>query len=199
MTLTQQIHSHAAEQPEGTPLTAKAFLHLGNRAAIDQALGRLAKRGQLVRIGRGLYVALVQSRFGARSPEPSKVVEAFAMQTGETVVANEAASANALGLTTQVPVRQVYLTSGSSRKLKLGKQVVELRHAPQWTLALPNGPAGQALRAIYWAGESGAKAVVIQIKQRLAPAHLKELSLAPTRSMPEWAAREIGAMRAACA
>jgi len=196
MTLTQQIQTYAAQQPEGTPLTAKAFLHLGNRAAVDQALARLAKRGQLMRVGRGLYVAPVQSRFGTRSPEPGKLVEAFAMQTGETVVASEAASANALGLTTQVPVRQVYLTSGSSRELKLGKQVVELRHAPPWTLALPNGPAGQALRAIYWAGESGAKAAVIHIKQRLAHSQLKELSFAPTRSMPEWAAREIGAMRA---
>jgi hypothetical protein len=196
MTLTQQIQAYAAEQPEGAPITAKAFLHLGNRAAIDQALARLAKRGQLMRVGRGLYVAPVQSRFGTRSPETSKLIEAFAMQTGETVVANEAASANALGLTTQVPVRQVYLTSGSSRELKLGKQVVELRHAPQWALALPNSQAGQALRAMYWAGESGAKAVVTHIKQHLAHSQLKELSFAPTRSMPEWAAREIGAMRA---
>lgn len=39
--------------------------------------------------------------------------------------------ANHLGLTTHVPVRQVYLTSGASRELRLGKQVTlfPLRHA----------------------------------------------------------------------
>jgi hypothetical protein len=62
---------------------------------------------------------------------------------GETIVSNGAAAANALGLTTQVPVRSVYLTSGRSRKMHLGKQVVELRHAPRWQLALANRPAGR--------------------------------------------------------
>ena len=46
-----------------------------------------------------------------------------------------AAAANALGLTTQVPVRSVYLTSGRSRTMILGKQVIELQHAPRWQFA----------------------------------------------------------------
>ena len=36
-------------------------------------------------------------------------------------------AANDLGLTTQVPIRSVYLTSGRSRTMSLGKQIVELR------------------------------------------------------------------------
>jgi hypothetical protein len=56
---------------------------------------------------------------------------------GEIVVGNGAAAANALGLTTQVPVREVFLTSGRSRKLKLGAQTVELQHAPPWQLLYP--------------------------------------------------------------
>lgn len=195
MNLTKQIQSYASHQPEGSPITAKAFLSLGKRAAIDQALSRLAKSGQLLRVGRGLYVSPIKSRFGERPPEASKVIEAFAAQMGETVVANEAAAANALGFTTQVPVRQMYLTSGSPRRLKLGNQVVELRRAPTWALALPNNPAGQALRVMYWAGEAGAKEVMAKIKQKLSAAHLTELSKTSTRRMPDWAAREISAMR----
>ena len=53
-----------------------------------------------------------------------------------------------LGLTTQVPVRSVYLTSWRSRKMHLCEQVVELRHAPRWQLAPANRPAGQAVRAL---------------------------------------------------
>src|SRR5690606_7927664 len=112
--LSQEILIHAAKLPEGTPLVASELLHMGNRAASDQALSRLAKRGQLIRSSRGVYLFPVTSRFGTRPPEPAKVAEAIARLGGEVVVPNEAASANALGLTTQVPMRQMYLTSGKS-------------------------------------------------------------------------------------
>ncbi len=64
-----------------------------------------------------------------------QAVEALAAQRGEVIVSSGAAAANSLGLTTQVPVRTVYLTSGRTRKMSLGKQIVELRHAPRWQLA----------------------------------------------------------------
>lgn len=44
--LTTQIMAHAEHLPEGTALSAKAFLHLGNRAAVDQALSRLCDRSE---------------------------------------------------------------------------------------------------------------------------------------------------------
>ena len=54
--LTEQILAHARGLPEGAPVAAKGLLHLGNRAAVDQALSRLAERGQLIRAGRGVYL-----------------------------------------------------------------------------------------------------------------------------------------------
>ena len=117
-TLAKQVLEHAAGLPEGAPLVAKELLHLGSRAAVDQALSRLVQRGALLRAGRGLYVLPVESRFGTRAPSAAKVVEGLANQRGETIVPHGAAAANALGLTTQVPMRAVYLTSGPSRRLK---------------------------------------------------------------------------------
>lgn len=112
--LTEQILAHAERLPEGTPLAAKSLLHLGNRAGVDQDLSRLAGRGQLIRAGRGVYLHPIKSRFGTRAPS-EQAVEALAAQRGEIIVPNGAAAANALGLTTQVTVRSVYLTSGRSR------------------------------------------------------------------------------------
>ena len=88
---------------------------MGTRAAVDQALSRLSKEGKLLRVARGAYVAPVSSRFGTRAPTPEKVVEALAAQSGELVVPHGAIAANTLGLTQQVPVREVYLTSGRTR------------------------------------------------------------------------------------
>lgn len=63
-----------------------------------------------------------------------QMVKGLATQRGETIVSHGAAAANALGLTTQPPMRAVYLTSGRSRRLKLDAQTVEFRHAPIWQL-----------------------------------------------------------------
>ena len=45
---------HGNGLPEGTPVAAKELLHLGSRAAVDQALSRLVRRGSLMRAGRGI-------------------------------------------------------------------------------------------------------------------------------------------------
>ncbi|WP_269430323.1 DUF6088 family protein [Sphingomonas sp. Ant H11] len=74
--LTEQILAHTEGLPEGAPIAAKSLLHLGNRAAVDQALSRLAERGRLMRAGRGVYLRPVSSRFGVRAPSVEKAVEA---------------------------------------------------------------------------------------------------------------------------
>jgi hypothetical protein len=51
--LSERILKAAGKRPEGSLLAAKQFLALGNRAAVDQALRRLAVRGKLVKIARG--------------------------------------------------------------------------------------------------------------------------------------------------
>lgn len=186
--LTEQILEHATGLPEGAPVGAKSFLHLGSRAAVDQALSRLAARGALLRAGRGVYVRPVTSRFGERAPSVEQAVEAFAVQRGETIVPSGAAAANRLGLTTQVPVRSVYLTSGRSRTMTFGKQVVELRHAPRWQFAMADRPAGEAVRALAWVGPEQAEHAVQTLKHKLSrPAFTELVAAAP--QMPSWLAR----------
>lgn len=65
-TLPETILEQSRQLPEGGVLAPKNFVHLGSRAAVDQALSRLAKAGKLVRVARGTYAAPVTSRFGTR-------------------------------------------------------------------------------------------------------------------------------------
>ena len=81
--LTEQILAHAKGLPEGTPVAAKSLLHLGNRAAVDQALSRLSRAGQLIRAGRGVYLLPVTSRFGTRAPSVEQAVEALGQPARE--------------------------------------------------------------------------------------------------------------------
>jgi hypothetical protein len=189
--LTEQILAYAEGVPEGTPLAAKSLLHLGNRAAVDQALSRLTERDQLIRASRGVYLRPIASRFGTRAPSVEQAVEALAAQRGEIIVSNGAAAANALGLTTQVPVRSVYLTSGRSRTMNLGKQVIELRHAPRWQLTLANRPAGEAVRALAWLGPERAEAALRALKRKMPAGAFGEL-VAVAPQLPTWLARSVG-------
>jgi hypothetical protein len=179
--------------PEGVPLAAKGLLHLGSRAAVDQTLSRLAARYVLIRAGRGFYMCFVQARFGPRSPFAEQVIEALAVQRGETIVPSGAAAANALGLTTQVPTKSVYLTSGRSRVLNLGRQAVELRHTPRWQLALGSKTSGQAVRALAWLGPDEAPKALQILRFKLTETEKTELmSAAP--QFPTWLARLVGEM-----
>jgi len=192
-TLAKQILEHASRLPEGTPLAAKELLYLGSRAAVDQVLSRLVGRGTLLRAGRGIYVLPVESRFGTRAPTTIKMVEGLATQRGETIVPHGAAAANALGLTTQVPMRAVYLTSGRSRQLKLGAQTVEFRHAPIWQLIFPGRAAGDVVRALAWLGPEKAGEAIRKLSAKLPASELKEVASARAR-LPTWMAQEVSAL-----
>ena len=190
-TLPESILLHAQSLPEGGVLSPKEFLHLGSRAAVDQALCRLAHQGKLLRVARGTYVTPVSSRFGTRAPSPEKVVNALAAQHGEVMVPHGANAANALGLTQQVPIREVYLTSGRTRRLKLGRSEVTVKHAPRWMLALGGGPAGAAVRALAWMGPAHAGESLATLRRTLPPAEWQALASARA-TLPSWMARAIG-------
>ncbi len=190
-TLPEMILLHARSLPEGGVLSPKEFLHQGSRAAVDQALSRLTKEGKLLRVARGAYVTPVSSRFGTRTPAPEKVVEALAAQSGEIVVPHGATAANDFGLTQQVPIREVYLTSGPSRKLQLGRSEITVKHAPRWMLVLGAGPAGSAVRALAWMGPAHAGKSLTALRRRLPPAEWQALASARA-ALPSWMARAIG-------
>ena len=188
--LTEQIIAFAEGLSEGAPIAAKGLLHLGNRAAVDQALSRLVERGQLMRAGRGVYLRPVASRFGARSPSIEQAIQGVAAQRGEIIVPAGAAAANKLGLTTQVSVRPVYLTSGRSRTLKIGQQSVELRHAPNWQLSRGGRPAGEVVRALAWLGPEKAKSAVGALKRKLPQSVFGEV-VAGASQYPTWLAKTV--------
>ena len=103
--LSQGILERASTLPEGAPLCPSALLHLGSRAAVDQALSRLARRGRLMRICQGVYMSPVETRFGPRAPAIEKAIASLSAVWGETIVPCGASAANTLGLSTQMPVR----------------------------------------------------------------------------------------------
>ena len=188
--LPSRIMEYVEALPEATPLCPGSLLHLGSRAAVDQALSRLARAGKLLRICQGVYMRPIETRFGQCAPSIHKALAALSALWGETIVSTGGSAANCLGLTTQNPVRSVYLTSGPSRRLHFGAHPVELRHAPRWQLSAPHRKAGQVIRALSWLGREEVEDALDAVLPSLSAEDLDELSAARA-VMPIWMAEPL--------
>ena len=190
--LPSRIMEHAEALPEATPLCPGSLLHLGNRAAVDQALSRLTRSHKLLRICQGVYMRPIETRFGQCAPSMDKALATLSALWGVTIVPTGGSAANCLGLTTQNPVRSVYLTSGPSRRLHFGAHPVELRHAPRWQLIAPYRKAGQVIRALTWLGREEVEDALDAVLPTLSAGDLEELSAARA-VIPIWMAEPLSA------
>ena len=131
MSTTEAIRAGIRDLPRGKPFTSAHFLKHGARGSVDRALSRYTRSriGYIQRVSRGVFVRPRTSRFvGTVLPDVLEVVEAIAGRTGETVQIHGAEAARRLRLSTQVPTAPVFLTSASSRAIRVGNITVKMIH-----------------------------------------------------------------------
>lgn len=100
-----------------------------NEKVASRALSVEEKKGNLVRLCNGMYFRPKKTRFGVLYPMVDKILEAIERRDNVKIMPCGAAALNILGLSTQVPMKPVYLTTGSGRTLQIGKQKVKLLHS----------------------------------------------------------------------
>jgi hypothetical protein len=162
----------------GSVVTPKDFLDLGSRAAVDQALSRLAKANIIQRVGRGLYhYPKVSPRLGPLSPAPDAVARAVARKTASRLQVTGAQAANGLGLSTQVPARATFVTDGVTRQLRVGTQVIQLRRAAPSRLVGAGKRWGGVIPALAYLGKDQVDADAIRrVRNALAPGDRRALA-----------------------
>lgn len=154
MSTSHAIRQKIASQPAGLPFTPSLFAGMGTRASIDQALMRMVQKGQIERIGRGIFVTPNNNRFGLKSfPSPEVVAQTIAANEAAIIEVHGAEAARLLGFSTQVPVQHTFYTTGPSHKVKIGKLQIHLQHVAARKLTLAGRPAGQALSALWYLGK----------------------------------------------
>jgi hypothetical protein len=184
--VSDRIMRRARATGRGGVFTPTDFLDVATRAAVDQALSRLVKSGKLRRLARGLYdYPKVHPKLGALSPAPDDVARALARETGSQAQIAGAHAANALGLSMQVPAKSLYLTDGPSRRIVLGKRVVDMRHASPKHLIAPGSPAGTVVQALRHVGPMRA-ADVAQIATRRLSTSDKRVLASNAVQAPAW-------------
>lgn len=177
-TIQDGILDRIRNQGRGRVFIPKDFLDLGSRQAADQSLSRLVKNGDIRRLCRGLYhYPLSNERSGnSTGPELDEVVSALARRTGSRVVPSGAVAVHRLGISSQAPIKPVYLTDGRTRQVRIGKVEIELRHAAPKELPMGSQIAAMVFQALRFLGKDSVDdQVIARIRQLLSTDQRREL------------------------
>jgi len=187
MTTTSAIQRQIKGIPIGKPFANKLFLKHGSRASVDQALSRLVKSEKLERVTNGVYVRPKINRYvGVVMPALSEVI---AKSNGETIQVHGAEAARQFNLTTQVPAKLVFYTSGSTREVTVGKLKLGFIRAARRKLQFSGTRIGLALSALWFLGKDGINESAV--KMVCSKLEVSELNQLRNAELPAWLAERL--------
>jgi len=189
MTTANAIRQAIDALPEGKAFPAKDLLQLGTRAAVDQVLYRMAKHSEILRVARGIYVRPKWNKHvnAPVMPEPYEVAELVAKTRGTKIGPTGAEAAHALGLSTQMPTQPVYVTTGRTGEIKVGKNTIRFRHVAPPQMQYAGTAVGTAIAALRYLGKDHVTSKVIaSLQQTLTKEDFQTLRTATT-ALPAWA------------
>ena len=185
--IENKIFSRIIGKKKGWVFTPSHFLDLGNRAAVDQALSRLVRSGNIRRLTRGLYNYPQQHpHLGVVPANVDRIAEALAEKDNLKIQPTGAYAANLLGLSDQVPAKVVFLTDGNARIIRLGKLSIRLKKTTPKNMATAGRMSGLVIQALRYIGhEHMDKSLIAVLKRRLSNEQ-KEQLMKDIRYAPAW-------------
>ena len=123
-----KIKKSISKNERGELVFPDDFRGLGSPEAIRLALHRIEKEGYIKRVAQGIYVRPKTSKYaGEVLPTAEEIARAIAKRDKIRLVPTGVYALSALGLSTQVPMKLVFLTDGAPREIKLGKRSIKLK------------------------------------------------------------------------
>lgn len=138
MCIADIIRNRIKRDKAGTLYFISDFAQHGNDVFISRLLSECVDDGLLLRISNGIYYKPIETKFGVLYPSVGELVKAIARRDNAQILPTGATAENRLGLSTQVPTRYVYLTSGSARKIVLRGQTITLKRSVPRNFACKN-------------------------------------------------------------
>ncbi|EPX84732.1 DUF6088 family protein [Salipiger mucosus] len=150
-TLPTQILDRINAEPAKV-WTPGDFADTGSRDAVDKALQRLAKSGELRRIERGLYDKPRLNKLTGKpsAPDYRAVIEAVARRDKARFVVDGMTAANTLGLTNAVPAKIEVLVDARLKPIEMGNQKIVFKHAAPSRLYWAGRPGMYLVQALHW-------------------------------------------------
>lgn len=183
------IKSRIQDAPNGTLIFNNSFPEFDDEY-VGQILSDLAKEGIIHHLSRGVYLKAEETRFGLVYPPIEEIAEAIAKRDNAQVIPTGATAQNILGLSTQVPMNVVFLTSGSARKIPLGGRTITFRRAVPKNFAIKGKYTRLIVQALKSIGEKNVTDDDISHIKSLIVAHQEPDTIQEDlSSMPSWIRR----------
>jgi hypothetical protein len=118
-----QIKNEIITKRRGKIFFANEFLKYGTHLSVRHTLSRLCQKGMIVRLSAGIYLyPKMHKVLGVLYPSVEDILKTIAKREKSRFVPTGLYALNRLGLSTQVPMKMVFLTDGSARVIKIGKK-----------------------------------------------------------------------------
>ena len=155
VSLEKSILSRVYGRGRGWVFSKKDFAAIGEGGNIDRALSRMAEKGRIRRVMRGLYDYPAYSKLLKKdlSPDIDQVAQALARKFGWQIQISANAALNVMGLSTQVPTQYLYLSDGPSKTYELGNSVIAFKKTRFTQLGLQYKQSEILVQAIQALGE----------------------------------------------
>ena len=118
-----QIESEIKRKRRGKIFFASDFKKIGSNEAVRLTLFRLCEQGLIIRLSTGIYLyPKISKQIGIVYPSIEEIAKSIAKREKARLIPTGLYALNKLGLSTQVPMRVVFLTDGAPRVVKVGKK-----------------------------------------------------------------------------
>jgi hypothetical protein len=152
--IEQKVFNKMKRAKPGTLFFIEQFSELAEQAAIRKALQRLKENEKIVRVAQGIYVIPKESELvGKIIPGAEEVIAAIAKKDQFRIVPTGIQAQHLLGLSTQVPMKLVYLTDGAPRTIHIGKQTINLKKTIPKNLIAKGEISGLVIQALKTIGK----------------------------------------------
>lgn len=130
MTNSEYIQSIIANLSEGTAFVISDFTDKTSNDNVRQIFSRLESEGEIRRILPGIYDKPAYSEILKENaaPNPNNVAEAIARKNNWTITPSGNVALNLLGLSTQVPAKWEYISSGPSNEYQIENTEISFIH-----------------------------------------------------------------------
>jgi len=172
----------------GWAFSQSDFADLGSRAAIDKSLQRLAAKGTIRRVIRGIYDYPAHSKrlhttFG---PDIDQVARALARKFRWSIQPTGMAALNLLGLSTQIQGRYAYMSDGPNRQYDVGGNELTFVHTAFRDSGFKLRESGLLVEGLKTLGPDRVTDDVIAKMRAALPRELRPKILKDTRTAIAW-------------
>ena len=133
-----------------------------------------------------------QTEFGSKLPTVYEVAKTIAKKDKSDIIPSGMTALNELGLSTQIPMKAIYLTNGTPRTIKLGKRTIVFKHSVPKMFSYKSKTFPMVVLALKEIGEENiTEEIISSLKEVLSKEKKQDLIRHDYNLAPQWIRKKL--------